>query len=352
MPNVLWTDVKGLKPPKLDKMVELRETAFIKKLRVSDTSDGLRIKPMQGAADPRARTGRVSEGWRAVLFRLDGSDGVRTYVYAGTWPHDEGIQIAKSRVLQGNPVNGIGEFIDTSMTEWSPAAENLVVAQASTVSFLTTNFNYSKSDLVDVLGFDAPAADALLGVADEDELLSVAAAFPNAWQQHAALALGLGHELGKIRLELGIDAAPEAEPHETEDDRILRSLRHPAAKMQFTFIESDEALERIIEGGDFGAWRVFLHPEQQRYAARPFGVRSASRVAPAPERQSSSFTAPGRSCRRMLVHPSCSPHTRERSPRTWIAISNASIPRSESRPRSVLQEYTSAASTKSLTRSG
>lgn len=82
MPNVLWADVKGLKPPKLDKMVEMREAVFIKKLRVDDTSDGLRIKPLHGAADSRARTGRVTEGWRAVLFRLDGSDGVRTYVYA------------------------------------------------------------------------------------------------------------------------------------------------------------------------------------------------------------------------------------------------------------------------------
>lgn len=270
MPNVLWADVKGLKPPKLDKMVEMREAAFIKKLRVSDTSDGLRIKPMHGAADSRARTGRVSEGWRAVLFRLDGSDGVRTYVYAGTWPHDEGIQIAKSRLLQGNPINGIGEFIDTSVAKLSSLAEYAVDTNASTMSFLTTSFNYSSSDLIDVIGFDAPAADALLGAVDEDELLSVAAAFPNAWQQHAALSLGVGQELAKIRLELGFDAAPEPDQDETEDDRILRALRHPAAKMQFTYIESDEALERIIEGGDFGAWRVFLHPEQQRYATRTF----------------------------------------------------------------------------------
>ncbi|MGN6198728.1 3'-5' exonuclease [Humibacter sp.] len=40
--------------------------------------------------------------------------------------------------------------------------------------------------------------------------------------------------------------------------------------MQFAFIESDEALRQVIEGGDFGAWRVFLHPEQERYATHDF----------------------------------------------------------------------------------
>ncbi|MFB8145355.1 UvrD-helicase domain-containing protein [Microbacterium sp. NPDC056003] len=270
MPNVLWADVKGLKPPKLDKMVEMREAAFIKKLRVDDTSDGLRIKPLHGAADSRARTGRVTEGWRAVLFRLDGSDGVRTYVYAGTWPHDEGIRIAKSRLLQGNPINGIGEFVDTSVAKSTSAPGYAAGTNPATMSFLTTSFNYSRSDLIEVIGFDASAADALLGAMDEDELLAIAAAFPNAWQQHAALSLGVGQELGKIQLELGFAAAPEPDQSATEDDRILRALGHPAAKMQFAYVESDEALERIIEGGDFGAWRVFLHPEQQRYATRDF----------------------------------------------------------------------------------
>ena len=35
--------------------------------------------------------------------------------------------------------------------------------------------------------------------------------------------------------------------------------------MQFAFIEDDEELRRVIEGGDFAAWRTFLHPEQRKY---------------------------------------------------------------------------------------
>ena len=35
--------------------------------------------------------------------------------------------------------------------------------------------------------------------------------------------------------------------------------------MQFAFIEDDDELRRVIEGGDFAAWRTFLHPEQRKY---------------------------------------------------------------------------------------
>ena len=40
--------------------------------------------------------------------------------------------------------------------------------------------------------------------------------------------------------------------------------------MSFTSTESDDELRRVIEDGGFGAWRVFLHPEQRKYAERSF----------------------------------------------------------------------------------
>ena len=40
--------------------------------------------------------------------------------------------------------------------------------------------------------------------------------------------------------------------------------------MSFAWIENNAELRRVIEGGDFGAWRVFLHPEQRKYARRSY----------------------------------------------------------------------------------
>ena len=54
------------------------------------------------------------------------------------------------------------------------------------------------------------------------------------------------------------------------DDEILKGLRHPAAKIQFAEIEGRDELRRVIESGDFGAWRVFLHPQQRGMVNRTF----------------------------------------------------------------------------------
>jgi hypothetical protein len=265
LPNVVLTN---LELPDLDKMVEAKIFSFLKKLRADDTTAGLHIEKMANPADPRARTGRVDRGWRAVLYRIETSDRERTYVYAGTYPHDTANDYAKTRVLKYNPINGVAELIQSTTPHsasigagWAPLANKAECEE----SYLQSRFNYALKDLTDVLGFDSASASSLLAATDEAGVLAVGEGFENAWQQLAAVGLAVGDTLDKIRDDLGLEPrAPE--PHESDDDILVRALGHPAAKMQFTFVETDDEMRRIIEGGDFGAWRVFLHPEQQRYA--------------------------------------------------------------------------------------
>ena len=54
------------------------------------------------------------------------------------------------------------------------------------------------------------------------------------------------------------------------DAAVLDSLKRPAAQTQFTFIDDQDELRRVIEGGDLKAWRTFLHPEQRRYVGATF----------------------------------------------------------------------------------
>ena len=50
---------------------------------------------------------------------------------------------------------------------------------------------------------------------------------------------------------------------------VLASLKKPAAQAQFAFVGDQKELQRVIDAGDFGAWRVFLHPDQRRFVDRP-----------------------------------------------------------------------------------
>ncbi|MEL7584965.1 UvrD-helicase domain-containing protein [Brevibacterium casei] len=55
-----------------------------------------------------------------------------------------------------------------------------------------------------------------------------------------------------------------------EDDAIIAGLRTSAAQLSFAEIDGEDELKRVAEGGDFEAWRVFLHPEQRRWAQRGY----------------------------------------------------------------------------------
>ena len=144
-----------------------------------------------------------------------------------------------------------------------PAAPAAVASQPLLVSL-----GLDRKALVDVLGIDETLAVRALAAADENALMALA---ENAveWQGLALLDLATGSSVAEVqdKLSLGGRRCPETA---TEDDRLIEGLRHPAAQMSFAWIENNAELRRVIEGGDFGAWRVFLHPEQRKYAERSY----------------------------------------------------------------------------------
>ena len=125
----------------------------------------------------------------------------------------------------------------------------------------------TRSDLVDRLGVPADVADAAMAAPDEDTLLALAVRHEG-WLGLILLDLTSALSVEEIfeRLDL---ARPESESDD-QDTELLESLQRPAARAQFSFIGDQEELRRVIEQGDFGAWRVFLHPEQRRYVEKSF----------------------------------------------------------------------------------
>jgi superfamily I DNA/RNA helicase len=272
MPHIVMTK---LKEPNHDKTVKAKIMTFLQKLQEDDTSVGLNIEKMKNPADQRARTGRVDLALRAVLYRIDTADSEPVYVYAGTWEHDEAIERARTRKLRVNPVNGIAELIEVSTPESAPESNRYVadrVAPEVEAPYLH-GLGYNASELI-ALGFDEQTVSALFAATSADELFTIAETFENQWQESVVLGLAVGDSIEKITADLAIDTTAPIdelpEVIENEDAHILESLRHPASQMQFTLVENNEELRRVLEDGDFGAWRVFLHPEQRKYATQNY----------------------------------------------------------------------------------
>ncbi len=105
---VIASNTKAMK--KLDKGTKDKVWAFIEKLSADHTAPGLHIEPLNAAVDPRVRTGRVDLHFRAILFKVDDKLGDDpTFIYMGTWPHDEANKLAERSRLRVNPINGVLE---------------------------------------------------------------------------------------------------------------------------------------------------------------------------------------------------------------------------------------------------
>ncbi|MDR0595058.1 MAG: AAA family ATPase [Bifidobacteriaceae bacterium] len=126
---------------------------------------------------------------------------------------------------------------------------------------------FHANGLVAQLGLPQDVAARAMAVATEDGLVTLAE-LEEGWIADVLLDLAAETPLSEIVAKLELNAP--ASQAETEDDRLIEALQTTAAKAQFAFIDHQDELRRVIEGGDFGRWRVFLHPEQRRYATQSY----------------------------------------------------------------------------------
>src|SRR5699024_9403041 len=126
MPQLIMT--KG--SPSIDGSDKRAVYTFFEKLAKDDTTPGLHIEPINGSVDSRVRTGRVTRFLRAVLVRLQGGDDA-TYVYIGTYAHDEAISYAKRIRLTMNPVNGVPELEEMVTPKANTAGDGVPFARTA-----------------------------------------------------------------------------------------------------------------------------------------------------------------------------------------------------------------------------
>ena len=293
MALVTWIKQKD----KIDGAMKAKVYSFFEKLQKDDTAPGLHIEPMKDPADSRVRTGRIDLNYRAVLFKVL-FESIPHYFYFGSWPHDEAIDIARTSVLKVNSVNGVLEVVRTSMptpppsTTGAPQPPQLgptVEEPTSDPEDLGANekpelpqnpepvawqnpladCGMSMDELVSALGLETELTRKAFAAGSDGELLDVLDDAPE-WQATALLELAAGTSVAEVKEKLSLGGYVD-DPDEPEEVKIKKALEHPATRMQFTFVgDNPEELKQVIDGGDFDAWRTFLHPEQRVYSERRY----------------------------------------------------------------------------------
>lgn len=257
---------------KLDGSVKKAAMDFLGKLQENDAAVGLHIEPIQNSQDSRARTGRVNDMWRAVLFKLP-LDGDTHYIYWGTWPHDKAIEKAKNSVLRVNPVFGFMEVIEeTGPSLPTPAGPEKPTAPApDELPAQWTNglsiHSWTQTRLVGEAGIHESIAQRALAAVSEPAFFRIIDKAPDV-QGLILLDLASGRSMSEIREELGLEDYID-DPGSPEEEKIIEGAKRDPAKIQFAFVgDNPDELRDVLESNDFEAWRTFLHPEQRQYATK------------------------------------------------------------------------------------
>ncbi|WP_026874779.1 3'-5' exonuclease [Jiangella gansuensis] len=244
----------------VDGSLKNRAWDFVRKVMNDPTAPGLHIEPIAGSRDPRVRTGRVNDGYRAVMF-LVRDDPEQAYVLAAIKQHDDANRYAERAVLRTNPVNGVLEVLEDideqvtgTVSASTPIARQATEPVGPLASFQAMEF--------EEIGITPRFAAAAIAAADEDALLDALHGAPS-WQADVLLSVATGIAIEDALENVGVQRLDKV-PRSTDIDT---ALAQPGSQMDFVTVHSDDALREVLEG-PFEAWRTFLHPEQRQYAER------------------------------------------------------------------------------------
>ncbi|WJZ03246.1 3'-5' exonuclease [Corynebacterium freiburgense] len=252
---------------KVDGSLYAKVFNFIQKLVQDPTLPGLHIEPVQNCRDPRVRTGRVNDQYRAVMFELT-AKGKQHFVLVDVLNHDDAYVKAERIRLEINPINGITQLIEETVPPRDVVKRPKVIAKPKkfTPGEVLRNAGITPEALQNELGVTPATANHVFELGHEDDIETEFALSP-AWERDALTGLLAGYTINEVRdslsIETGVGAGDTQGDTERDDERIIEGLQHPAAALEFKYDANQEDLEAIISQGDFNAWRIFVHPEQQ-----------------------------------------------------------------------------------------
>ncbi|MEV6769685.1 UvrD-helicase domain-containing protein [Nocardia sp. NPDC051030] len=219
---------------------------FQHKFRENPESPGLQLKQLKG--NSRLFSARVNLDYRALLLHAGGQD----YVIVAIKPRQEVYDNLDRYAYQINPVSGGIEFVDLVTAEAAVPEE----PAGPTPLFV----QYAAETLLG-LGVAEPLLGLISKITTEDELQGLISYAPQLTAE-VLLELYAGKTPEQVLEQI---TTPVAATEEIDAEDYQAALARPA-----TVTTEDGALQAILEEGDFGRWKVFLHPTQRKIVARKY----------------------------------------------------------------------------------
>ena len=259
---------------RLGKQQQKGVRAWIDKFRADPTSASIGYKPLQGMRDPKVRSVRIDQKYRAIVIHPPKGD-----VYLLVWVdnHDEAVDWARNKVFEVNRYTGtfqVYEAVDGTPEAPAPAPTPARVEQVSGADDIVPRgfllAGHKHEDLL-LLGVPEPLLPAVRALRTERDLDDLARYLP-AEAADAVYLLASGHSVDDTLDELdrrNAQGKPDV-PAVVDPEDFASSLDRIESKRSFKLLEDDAELAAIL-AAPLEQWRIFLHPSQARLASMHSG---------------------------------------------------------------------------------
>ncbi|ARF81252.1 UvrD-helicase domain-containing protein [Kitasatospora aureofaciens] len=234
---------------------------FQHKFKANPHATGLKLQQLKG--DSRLWSARVNDDHRALLLRLADDDWLIVAV-----KHRKDVYENLDRLAYGiNHITGGIEYVDLQVVEESilrglaPGRPPAVPHTGEPTAPRGLFAEWSDEQLSD-LGVAAPLLPVIRTLTTEDQLLGLVEYAPQLTGE-VLLAIIDGKDFDSILDQV---TTPVAAPEPVDPEDFQAAAERPATMVT----TSDAALEEVLRGGDFGRWKVFLHPTQSKLVERTY----------------------------------------------------------------------------------
>lgn len=250
----------------LPKTQQKKVWEFTQKFRVDPTSAGINYEPIHEAKDPKVRTVRIGQEYRAVVIHPPKGD---TYVLVWVDHHDEAMAWTRNRTFDIHPKTGALQIVNVEEAQAAVETHPEEPERPKEPRL----FDQFDDDALLGLGLPEPLLPSVRCLRDEADLDRLKPHIPaEAYDGLFGLASGLTldeilDELARATAEAE-RAAEQVERKEQERD-LQAALLHPDSRRRFHIVEDLRDLMEMLNA-PLQKWRVFLHPSQRRLVDHHF----------------------------------------------------------------------------------
>ncbi|NEX19875.1 UvrD-helicase domain-containing protein [Thiorhodococcus mannitoliphagus] len=261
MAQLMWRRELLTQLTKVPAKVKKKLAELHRKFEEDSTQASLHLKPVQGARDPKVRSARVGDDYRAIIIAPEQGD---TYLLVHVDHHDEAYQWCQSKQFEAHGALGTLQIFDVEEIARAVAIPEESSAAAS-AAVDTEGFSaaYPLDSLDDEALFTAGIPKALIpavrAVRTDDAFEQLAEYLPpEAAQVLYGVVAGMSLDQALEEMLGALETAP-VKPAGPGDFSHLAQ----AANLDLVLVAGEEHLKEILSE-DIEAWRIFLHPYQRK----------------------------------------------------------------------------------------